>query len=159
EPPRTTEMRFTEYGINDLPAVGITYLNPGVSHEDTDALDVAAAILGAGESSRLYHSLVYTQQLAAEVSAEANSREDASLFELTAVLSEGKKPEDVERSLVAEIKKLQDSPVLKAELDKAKNQLITSQLRERETSEGKAQALGEATVLLRDPERANTDLV
>ena len=159
EPPRTGEMRFTEHGINDLPAVGITYLTPGVAHEDSDALDVAAAILGAGESSRLYHSLVYTQQLAAEVSAEANSREDASLFELTAVLSEGKKPEDVERSLLAEIKKLQDSLVLKAELDKAKNQLITSQLRERETSEGKAQALGEATVLLGDPERANTDLL
>jgi zinc protease len=158
EPARTAEMRVTEHGINDLPAVGMTYLTPGVAHEDTDALDVAAAILGAGESSRLYNSLVYAQQLAAEVSAAADSREDASLFELTAVLSEGKKPEDVERSLLAEIKKLQDSPVLKAELDKAKNQLITSELRERETSEGKAQALGEAAVLLGDPQRANTDL-
>jgi len=45
-----------------------------------------------------------------------------------------------------------------AELEKAKNQLITNQLRERETSNGKALALGEAAVLLGDPNRVNTDL-
>ena len=64
----------------------------------------------------------------------------------------------VEKSLLAEIKKLQDVPVSAAELDKAKNQIITDQLRERETSNGKAQALGEAAVLLGDPNRVNTDL-
>ena len=45
-----------------------------------------------------------------------------------------------------------------AELDKAKNQIITDQLRQRETSNGKAQSLGEAAVLLGDPNRVNTDL-
>jgi len=59
---------------------------------------------------------------------------------------------------LAEIKKLQDEPVPAAELEKAKNQLITNQLRERETSNGKALALGEAAVLLGDPARVNTDL-
>ena len=78
-------------------------------------------------------------------------REDVSLFIFIAVLSEGKKPEDVEKSLLAEIKKLQDTPVSAAELEKAKNQFITEQLRERETSNGKALALGEAAVLLGDP--------
>ena len=86
---------------------------------------VADAILSAGESSRLYNSLVYTQQLAAEVNSGAETREDVSLFVLTAVLSEGKKVEDVEKSLLAEIKKLQDAPVSAAELEKAKNQIIT----------------------------------
>ena len=119
---------------------------------------VADAILSAGESSRLYNSLVYTQQLAAEVNSGAETREDASLFVLTAVLSEGKKPEDAEKSLLAEIKKLQDTPVSAAELEKAKNQMITNQLRQRETSNGKALALGEAAVLLGDPARVNTDL-
>ncbi|HEY5991466.1 MAG TPA: insulinase family protein, partial [Candidatus Udaeobacter sp.] len=45
-----------------------------------------------------------------------------------------------------------------AELEKAKNQIVTSRLRQRETNNGKAQALGFATVLLGDPNRANTDL-
>ena len=158
EPPREKETRFTEYGSNDLPAVGFTYLTPRQADPDSDALRVVDAILSSGESSRLYHSLVYTQQLAAEADANSETREDASLFILLAVLSEGKKPEDAEKSLLAEIKKLQDAPVSAAELDKAKNQIITDQLRQRETSNGKALALGEAAVLLGDPARVNTDL-
>jgi len=158
ESPRKSEIRLTEHGSNDLPAVGLTYLTPRQADADSDALRVADVILSGGESSRLYNALVYTQQLAAEVNSSAEAREDASLFVLTAVLSEGKKPEDAEKSLLAEIKKLQDAPVTAAELDKAKNQLITDQLRQRETSNGKALALGEAAVLLGDPARVNTDL-
>ena len=158
EPPRKSEIRLTEYGSNDLPAVGITYLTPRQADADSDALRVADVILSGGESSRLYHSLVYTQQLAAEVNSSAETREDVSLFVLTAVLSEGKKVEDVEKAMEVEIKKLQDTQVSAAELDKAKNQIITNQLRQRETSNGKALALGEAAVLLGDAARVNTDL-
>jgi len=158
EPPRKSESRVTEHGSNDLPAVGFTFLTPRQSDPDSDALRVADAILSAGESSRLYNSLVYTQQLAAEVDANAEMREDASLFVVIAILSEGKKPEDVEKSMLAEIKKLQDTPVSAAELEKAKNQIITDQLRQRETNNGKALALGEAAVLLGDPARVNSDL-
>ncbi len=158
EPPRKSEMRVTEYGSNDLPAVGLTYLTPRQADPDQDALRVADVILSGGESSRLYHSLVYTQQLAAEVNSSAETREDASLFALTAVLSEGKKVEDVEKAMEVEIRKLQDTPVSAAELDKAKNQLITTHLRQLETSNGKALALGEAAVLLGDAARINTDL-
>jgi len=158
EPPRKTENRLTEYGSNDLPAVGLTYLTPRQGNVDSDVLRVADVILSGGESSRLYNSLVYTQQLAAETNSSSDVREDNGLFVLTAVMSEGKKPEDAEKSLLAEIKKLQDAPVSAAELDKAKNQLITDQLRQRETSNGKALALGEAAVLLGDPNRVNSDL-
>ncbi|HEU4509387.1 MAG TPA: pitrilysin family protein [Pyrinomonadaceae bacterium] len=158
EPARKSEIRLTEYGRNELPAVGITFLTPRQSDPDSDVLRVADAILSAGESSRLYHSLVYTQQLAAEADSAAEVREDASLFVLTAILSEGKKAEDAEKSLLAEVKKLQDTPVTAAELEKAKNQIITNQLRQLETSNGKALALGEAAVLLGDAARVNTDL-
>jgi zinc protease len=157
EPARTKELRFTEYGANDLPAVGLTYLAPRKADSDSDALRVADAILSTGESSRLYNSLVYTQQLAAEADSNFDAREDLGLFYFIAVLAGGKKAEDAEKSLLAEIKKLQDTPVSAAELEKAKNQLITEQLREREASNGKALALGEAA-LLGDPNRVNTDL-
>ena len=158
EPARQKETRLTERGSNDLPAVGLTYIAPRQGDPDADALRVADAILSAGESSRLYNSLVYTQQLAVEADSNFETREDVSLFVLLAVLSEGKKVEDAEKSLLTEIKKLQDAPVSSAELEKAKNQIITDQLRQRETSNGKALALGEAAVLLGDPARVNTDL-
>ncbi|HYK19560.1 MAG TPA: pitrilysin family protein [Pyrinomonadaceae bacterium] len=158
EPPRKGESRLTEYGHNDLPAVGLTYLTVKQSDPDTDALRVANAILSAGESSRLYNALVYNQQIAAEIESDDNALEGAGLFIMGAILSEGKKVEDAEKSLLVEIKKLQDAPVSAAELEKAKNQLVTDQLRQRETGNGKALALGEATVLLGDPARVNTDL-
>ena len=103
--------------------------------------------MSSGESSRLYQSLVYQQQIAQEAFAQADLREDLGLFVLGAILASEKKPEEAERSLLAELKRIQDAPVTAAELDKAKNQLITNELRERETSEGKSFALARAAVL------------
>src|SRR6266550_3553956 len=122
------------------------------------ALRVAATILAQGESSRLYKSLIYEQQVAQSADATPDLREDASVFYFNLVLASGKKPEEGERALLAEIAKMQNAPVAAAELDKAKNQLVTNELRQRETSNGKALSLGEAAVLLGDPNRVNTDL-
>ena len=158
EAERLAETRLTEYGQNvPLPAIGVTYLTPSRASADAEALRVAESILSAGESSRLNHSLVYEQQVAQDVSASANLLEDAGLFTFNLVVAGGKKPEDAEKALEAEIKKIQNTPVSKGELDKAINQIVTNQLRERETNDGKALALGAAGVL-GDPNRVNTDL-
>ncbi|HEV2885032.1 MAG TPA: pitrilysin family protein [Pyrinomonadaceae bacterium] len=159
EPARTAERRLTHYAPNvPLPAVAFTYLTPPDRSPDAEPLKVAATILAQGDSSRLYRSLVYEQQVAQAIDATPDLREDAGLFYFNLVLASGKKPEDGERALLAEIRKIQDLPVTAAELDKAKNQLVTSELRQRETSNGKALALGAAAVLLGDPGRVNTDL-
>jgi zinc protease len=159
EPARTAERRFTEYGTNvPLPAIVVTYLVPPAASDDAVVLQVADAILSGGTSSRLYQSLVYQQQLAQEATSYTDLREDASLFGLRITLASDKKPEDAERALFAEIKRLQDTPVTTAELDKAKNLLVTSKLQEREKNEDKALAIGNAAVLLNDATRANTDL-
>jgi zinc protease len=159
EPQRSAEKRFMEYAPNvPLKGVAFTYLAPSEKSEDADALEMAAVILSRGRSSRLYQSLVYQQQIAQSASANADLREDAGLFSLIAFVANGKKPEDVENSLRAEIKKLQDAPVSAAELEKARNQIVTSELRARETNLGKSQTLGQAAVLRGDPNRVNTDL-
>jgi zinc protease len=159
EPERTTERRITQHAANvPLPAIAITYLTPAEKSPDSEPLQVAATIMAQGESSRLYNALIYEQQVAQSADATADLREDASVFYFTVVLASGRKPEDGERALLAEIKKMQDAPVSAAELDKAKNQLVTDELRQRETSNGKALALGSSAVLLGDPNRVNTDL-
>jgi zinc protease len=159
EPARTSEARFTEYGANvPLPAIAITYLIPPVVSDDAPALRVAESILSSGESSRLYQALVYDQQIAQTAFATADLREDIGLFYLGAILASDKKVEDVERSLLAELRRIQDNPVTTAELEKAKNLLVTSALRERETTNGKAFALAEAAVLYGDPMRVNTNI-
>jgi zinc protease len=159
EPERTAERRITHNAPNvPLPAIAFTYLTPPEKDPDAEPLRVAATILAQGESSRLYRSLIYEQQIAQSADATADLREDAGVFYFNMVLASGKKPEDGERALLAEIKKIQDAPVSMAELDKAKNQLVTNELRQRETSNGKALALGSSAVLLGDPNRVNTDL-
>ncbi len=159
EPDRTAERRITHYSANvPLPAVAFTYLTPSEKSADSEPLEVAATILSMGESSRLYQSLIYEQQIAQSADASPDLREDAGLFYFIVVVSGGKKPEDAERALLAEIKKLQDAPPTAVELNKAKNQLVTNELRQRETSNGKALALGSSAVLLGDPNRVNTDL-
>ncbi|HEX8175356.1 MAG TPA: pitrilysin family protein [Pyrinomonadaceae bacterium] len=158
EPERTKEARYVEYGEHEpLPAVAISYLAPPQASDDAFALRVASAILSAGESSRLYQSLIYRQQLASQVEAEADFREDTGLFLLRATMASGKTAEEGEKALLAELKRLQTETISAAELEKAKNQLITERLKARETSYGKAFALGEAAVLLGDANRVNSD--
>ncbi|HXH38921.1 MAG TPA: insulinase family protein, partial [Thermoanaerobaculia bacterium] len=117
-----------------------------------------ATILSQGDSSRLYQSLVYKKQLAQSASADADTREDNGLFTARAVMASGKKTEDGIAALREEIAALAAKPVTAAELDKAKNLIITSALRERETNDGKAAALGEAVTQNHDATYVNRGL-
>jgi zinc protease len=159
EPERKAQRRYTDFLPNaPLTAVAISYLSPPAASGDAVALQVADAILSAGESSRLYQSLVYQQQLAVNAFTISMPTEDPGSFALAAIVASGKTPEAAERALVAEIELMQRKPVAAAELEKAKNQLITSLLRARENNQGKANALGLAAVLLGDARRVNIDL-
>ncbi len=159
EPARKEEKRITATAPNvPLPAVAITWLAPPASSDDAAPLTVASAILGRGESSRLYQSLVYKSQIAQQSDASADHRQDLGLFAMYAVMASGHTAEEGEKALRAELKKLQDAPVNAAELEKAKNLLITEALRERETSHGRAFALGQAIVLENDAAAVNRGL-
>jgi zinc protease len=159
EPARAEEKQFAEHGANvPLPAVGLTWLIPPAQNDDTEALQIASTILSEGDSSRLYQALVYKKQLAQRASANADTREDTGLFTVTAVMAGGKKPEDGIAALRQEIDALGAKPVSSAELDKAKNLIITGALRERETNDGKAGALGEAITQFHDAAYVNRGL-
>ena len=126
--------------------------------QDTPALSVAAEILAGGESSRLYQAMVYKEQVAQEVSFSADLHEDLGLLVFQAVLASGKTVAAAQKSLSDQIANVLKNGVTEAELAKAKNRLLTSKVMERETSNGKASALGEAAVIFGDVNRVNTDL-
>jgi zinc protease len=159
EPPRAEAKTVTETGPNvPLPAVAITWLAPKATNPDRYALDVAAAILAQGESSRLYQSLVYRQQIAQDVGAEADLREGAGIYVINATVASGKTIDDMKKAIDAELRAIEDKPVSSAELEKAKNQLITDQLRRRETNDGKALAIGYDATVLHDASEVNNGL-
>jgi len=159
EPPRAAEKRFDEHGANvPLPAIAITWLIPPASSADAEPLNLLEAILGNGESSRLYQSLVYRQQIAQDVGAFSDLREDTGIFATTATLASGKKPAAVEKALREEVRKVMEKPVSAAELEKARNLVITGALRERETDLGKANSIGDAVIFRHDAGYANKRL-
>ncbi|MEO5566206.1 MAG: pitrilysin family protein [Luteimonas sp.] len=160
EPWRTGDKRYTETSETaPLPAVAITWLIPPARDPDMVPLQVAAMLLSQGESSRLYQSLVYAHQVAQDVGAEADSRVDKGLFTAYAILASGHAPAEAEQLLRAEIERLATQPIPAAELDKVKTQLVTSRLGQRQTAQGIAFALGQATLLTGDPSRVNSDFV
>jgi zinc protease len=159
EPPRAKEKRFDEHGPNvPLPAIAITWLIPPASSADSEPLTIAEAVLGAGESSRLYQSLVYRQQIAQDVSADADLRMSTGLFAVTATLASGKSTAAVEKALRGEVKKLIDGNVTATELEKAKNFVITAALRRRETTLGKGSGIRDAVIYHNDASYVNRGL-
>ncbi|WP_309088181.1 pitrilysin family protein [Phenylobacterium sp.] len=159
EPPRTKAGVFEGYGPNvPLPAVAITWQATDAAHPDAPALMVLDAILSAGKSSRLYNSLVYEKQIAAEAMSNADLPQDPGLFMVGAVMASGHTIQEGEAALLAEVKRLRDAPPSAAELAEAKNELIAGQLRERETIDGRAFALGQMLMLTGDAAKANTVL-
>ena len=159
EPARTKPGVFEGYGPNvPLPAVVITWQATTAADPDAAALMVLDAILSSGKSSRLYNSLVYEKQIAAEAMSSADLPQDPGLFMVGAVMASGHGLQEGETALLAEVKRLRDAPPSAAELAEAKNELITGRLRERETIDGRAFALGQALMLTGDPRRANSVL-
>jgi zinc protease len=159
EPERSAEQRFMKTAPNvPFPAVAITYLAPDSKSADVAALKIAETILSGGESSRLYQSLVYKQQIAQEASFTGDIRVDRGLLYFLAIMSEGHTAAEGEKALLAELKKIQAAPITAKELAKAKNQLITRTFQEREQNDGKAFAIGRAIIYNGDAAAVNSDI-
>ena len=159
EPPRTKPGVYDGYGPNvPLPGVAITWLGVKASDPDAPALKVLDAVLSGGKSSRLYDSLVYEKQIAAEIYSNADLPAQAGNFAVGAILASGHTIAQGETALLAQVQRLRDAPPTKAELDSAKNQLIAGKLRERETIDGRGFALGYALRIDGDAAKANTEL-
>jgi zinc protease len=159
EPERAAEKRFMQTAPNvPFPAVAITYFAPISKSADAPALRIAETILSGGVSSRLYHELVYKQQIAQEASFNADIRVDKGLLYFLAIASESKTATELEKSLLAELNKIQNAPVTASELEKAKNQLIARKFLELETNNGKAIAIERAVALQGDPKAVNSDI-
>ena len=159
EPKQTAERRATDYHPNTpLPALVLTYHVPQAGTPDLYALEVASNILSSGESSRLYRRMVYEKQMAVAAGGQAIVLEDPGVFFFFTILQAGQKPEDGEKELLAEVGRLQNEAVSGDELAKSKNQLISGLVFGRQTVQDKADAIGNAAVILADLSLVNRQL-
>lgn len=124
DPKQAGERRIFVKKEAQLPFLVMAYHVPNLRHPDSYVLEVMAAVLSAGKSSRFYRSLVRGKQLVLEADAENSllSR-DPGLFYLSAQPLPSKEVGEVEKNLDQEVERLQKELVEEHELEKAKNQL------------------------------------
>ena len=110
---------------------------------DDYVFDLIDQILGQGRTSRLYRSLVEEQQLATSVSVYgAPGSRYPNLFVIDAVPRHPHTAAEVEAAIVlVELDQLRNEAVSAAELDKARNRLLTDNLRALRSNSGLARML------------------
>lgn len=143
-----------------LPAVAIAWRAPPVGDVDLPALRIAAAVLAAGDASRLNQALVYRGRLARQASFDVDARSGPGLLVATAIVAGGATSLDAARNaLEGEIRALAGGrPASGAELARVRTQLVTATLATRQTPDGLGMALGEAAAIEGRAERVNEDL-
>ncbi|OGN49173.1 MAG: peptidase M16 [Caulobacterales bacterium RIFOXYB1_FULL_67_16] len=159
EPEPTAPRDAVFYAPNvPLPAVVIGW--PTVKYADADraALTVLDGILSTGESSRLYRSLVYDKQIAAQIGSTPDFAQQAGNLTALAIMAQGHTAEEGIAALNAEIARLRDAPVTAAELTEAKNEIVADALRNRETVDDRATALGFALINTGDAAAADREI-
>lgn len=113
-------------------------------------------LLTRGESSRLSKSLVDDQQLADHVDSELGPMLDPGLFTFDTQPRKGVPVEKLEHALYAELSRLQTEGPAAPELQKAKNQALSSYFRSLRSIAGRAQVIGNAQVLFGDYKKMGT---
>ncbi|MBX3019042.1 MAG: insulinase family protein [Bdellovibrionaceae bacterium] len=150
--------RFTVEAEVQNSTVIIGYKGVESGHPDSFALDLAAAVLGAGDSSRLYKKLVYRDQTATSAGGYNITNADPGAFMVLAAMKPGLKTAGAEKILREEVLRLQKELVTETELQKVKNQLMKDYIDGLTTIDGKAQALATNEILFGSFEKLFTDL-
>jgi len=158
EPPQTAK-RVVQLNKNlALPAFVEGYHMPADGTPDAYPLRLAAALLSDGESSRIYRRLVYEKQIALQAQCTGNFTEESNLFFVLAIMNPGHMPAEGEAEVESELDRLKTGQIPSEELSKAKNQVLRDFILSRQTSQSRAEELGYAAVILKNPELVNTEL-
>jgi predicted Zn-dependent peptidase len=167
-PPVQCEARFGPGTIRrpwpdskaNLPAVLLAYRIPEYRSEDTPAIELLAAILGQGESSRINNQVVRQKKLAQfaiVLSNPASPRRGPGALLALAVSNQGVTPDSLEAGLAAEFRKVASEGVSEGELTKAKNGYRTQLITQQQRALNRAEAIQSANLFLGDPEAVNTN--
>ena len=141
EPRQTAPREVIEEAPIELGHGYFAWHIPDLRHPDAPVLDVLAAILGHGRSSRLYQAVREKRGLVTSVDAWTYSPGGGGLFGVSMVVEAGKFP-DAREAILAEVEAIRTAPVSAAELAKAQKQFVAGACAVRKTMQGQAQDLG-----------------
>ncbi|MEI7035415.1 pitrilysin family protein [Fulvimonas yonginensis] len=149
--PRATSTRGT---MTDNVAQARIYREwnvPSRTDLSINQLQLAAAVLGGGKTSRLYQRLVYKDKLADDVSVDIEQHVLASLFELQVDVKKGVDPAKVEAAVADEWARfLREGPTVD-ELERVKTSIRADFVRGLERVNTQAAILAEGQLYQDDP--------
>ena len=119
----------------------LAYPLPKAGSKESYALELLSFILGGGESSRLYRSLVEKNAVAVSTHASAYFLETEGIFYISSDLHPEKSIKTVENFVLKEIEKIISEPITQEELDLAKTNIVKAHVNSLKTAEGKASLL------------------
>lgn len=130
EPEQNGEKRIVET-FDAEPRLAIAWHKPTLPHKDDYTFDLIDQILGSGRTSRLHRALVEEQQLATAVNVYgAPGSRYPNLFVIDAIPRHPHTVAELEAAIYVELDRLKNEPVSEQELSKARNRLVTDQLRQ-----------------------------
>ncbi len=141
EPPPIAERRF--YAEADTnPRLRMRFHTVAIGHKDEAVLDVIGELL-SGKTGRLYKRLVTEEEAAlGQPSAGNQGRKYAGYFEIDVAVKEDRAPEEVEQLVLEELDKLKHGDISDHELQKVKNQVLSSSVRRLQSNFGLMFQLG-----------------
>src|SRR5215470_10724877 len=150
EPPQTEARAACSHrGVGEA-YLAVGFHVPPARHPDLAALDVAAIVLGQGESARLPRLARDGEPLATSAYAHLHALRDPGLL----VLSATARPDDAPRAVTALVERsaaLIDD-LTASELDRARISVETGFVRQLETAQGRARSLGWHATITGDPQ-------
>ena len=159
EPQQKAERRATvEDQLARAPRVDVAYKAVQGNTNDFYALQVLAAVLQGGQSSRLYQKLVKEKEMVTNVGGFMDEKRGVGALYTNATLRPGVKTEDIEAAIYDEIQHLKKEPIADWELQKAKNTTRRNLINNLQSSLARAVTIGQYTVYYNEPNLINVRL-
>jgi zinc protease len=161
DPVRPRAARLVMQDRVELPRVYLAWPSPPLFAPGDAELDLAADILGNGQTSRLYRRLVHDTRVAAELAAVQTSREIAGTFQIIATAAPGRTLGELEEAIFDELARFAGAGPTEAELTRGRAQSEAAFVFRLQTLGGfggKADQLNAYNIYRRDPGFFNTDL-
>jgi predicted Zn-dependent peptidase len=156
EPEQMAERRKTiEDTFAPLPRIDIVYKIPAGNTPDYYALEVLGSIIGGGQSSRLYQTLVKERQLAASIYAGAGERRGPGLGQIVVTPQPGKDLAEIEKAIYQEIERVKNEPAAEWELEKIRMMMRRQRAQMLQSTLFRAILLGQFAVYYNDPGLVN----
>ncbi|MFN3196456.1 MAG: M16 family metallopeptidase [Chlorobiota bacterium] len=141
-----------------VPALFVGYRGPKLGSDDYYAMSLLSSIMAAGESSRLYQTLVNEKELAIASQMIPLSLENSGALILVDIPNGDTDVKDLQKALFQEIDKVVKNGVTEEELKKAKNIEEANTIMSNKNTLTKAMTIAKYWAYYNDPEMINTEI-